>query len=54
VLKRNKRRHSVPVGSPRPALTGANQQWAFDFGHDVIAASRNISGLSVVIAFTRE
>jgi putative transposase len=53
-LKRKKRRRRVRVGSPRPALTGANQEWALDFAHDVIAAGRNIRVLSVVDAFTRE
>ena len=53
-LKRKKRRHCVRVGSPRPALTGANEEWALDFAHDVIAAGRNIRVLSVVDAFTRE
>jgi putative transposase len=53
-LKRKKRRHCVRVGSPRPALSGANQEWALDFAHDVIAAGRNIRVLSVVDAFTRE
>ena len=53
-LTRKKRRHCVRVGSPRPALTGANQEWALDFAHDVIAAGRNIRVLSVVDAFTRE
>ena len=41
-LKRKKRRHCVRVGSPRTALTGANQEWALDFAHDVIEAGRNI------------
>lgn len=53
-LKRKKRRHCVRVGSPRPVLTGANQEWALDFAHDVLAAGRNIRVLSVVDAFTRE
>jgi putative transposase len=52
-LKRKKRRHCIRVGSPRPALTGANQEWALDFAHDVVAAGRNIRVLSVVDAFTR-
>lgn len=42
------------LGSPRPALMGANQEWALDFAHDAIAAGRNIRALSVVDAFTRE
>lgn len=41
-LKQKTRPHCVHVGSPRPALTGANQEWALDFAHDVIAAGRNI------------
>jgi putative transposase len=53
-LKRKKRRHCVRVGLPRPTLTGANQEWALDFAHDVLAAGRNIRVLSVVDAFTRE
>ena len=53
-LKRKKRRHCVRVGSPRPVLSNANQEWALDFLHDVLAAGRNIRVLSVVDAFTRE
>jgi putative transposase len=53
-LKRNKRRHCVRIGSPRPVLSNANQEWALDFAHDVLAAGRNIRVLSVVDAFTRE
>ena len=41
-------------GSPRPALSAGDQEWALDFAHDVIAAGRNIRVLSVVDAFTRE
>jgi transposase InsO family protein len=47
-LKRKKRRHCVRVGSPRPVLSSANQEWALDFAHDVLAAGRNIRVLSVV------
>ena len=53
-LKRKRRRHCVRVGSPRPAPTGANQEWALGFAHDVIAHGRNIRVLSVVCAFTWE
>src|SRR6202167_3917255 len=53
-LKRKRRRHCVRVGTPRPQLTGANQEWALDFAHDVLAAGRTIRVLSVVDAFTRE
>jgi putative transposase len=53
-LKRKKRRYCVRVGSPRPALSGANQEWALDFAHDAIATDRKIRVLSVVDVYTRE
>jgi putative transposase len=53
-LKRKKRKHCVRSGAPRVALTAANQEWALDFVHDVIAAGRTIRVLSVVDAYTRE
>jgi len=46
-LKRKKRRHCVRIGSLRQPLTDANQEWALDFAHDVIAAGRTIRVLSV-------
>lgn len=53
-LKRKKRKHCVRSGSPRLLLTAANEEWALDFAHDVIAAGRTIRVLSVVDAYTRE
>jgi putative transposase len=53
-LKRKKRKHCVPCGSPCVQLTAANRDWALDFAHDVVAAGRTIRVLSVVDAFTRE
>jgi transposase InsO family protein len=53
-LKRKKRRHCVRAGLPQQLTTAANQEWALDFIHDVIAAGRTIRVLSVVDAFTRE
>jgi transposase InsO family protein len=53
-LKRKKRKHCVRSGSLRVPLTAANQEWALDFAHDVVAAGRTIRVLSVVDAFTRE
>ena len=53
-LKRKKRRHCVRVGSPRPVLSCANQEWALDFAHDVLAAGRMIRVPSVVDVYTRE
>lgn len=53
-LKRKKRKHCARSGSPRAVLTAANQEWALDFAHDVVAAGRTIRVLSVVDAYTRE
>ena len=53
-LKRKKRKHCVRSGSPVRQTTAANQEWAIDFAHDVIAAGRAIRVLSVVDVYTRE
>jgi putative transposase len=53
-LKRKRRKHCARSGPPRVTLTAANQEWALDFAHDVIAAGRVIRVLSVVDVFTRE
>ena len=53
-LKRKKRKHCVRSGLPQVQLTAANQEWALDFAHDVLAAGRSIRVLSIVDAFTRE
>ena len=53
-LKRKKRKHCVRSGMPQVQLTAANQEWALDFAHDVLAAGRSIRVLSIVDAFTRE
>jgi len=44
----------VRARAPLRLLTEANQEWALDFAHDVIAAGRTIRVLSVVDAYTRE
>jgi putative transposase len=53
-LRRKKRKHCTRVGTPLRQHTAANQEWALDFAHDVLAAGRTIRVLSVVDAFTRE
>ncbi len=53
-LKRKKRKHCVRTGAAHVRLTAANQEWALDFAHDVLAAGRSIRLLSIVDAFTRE
>jgi len=53
-VKRKTRKRLVRLGSPRPALTAANQEWALDFAHDGMASGRAMRVLSVVDACTRE
>jgi putative transposase len=53
-LRRKKRKHCVRAGAPLRQYSAANQEWALDFVHDVLAAGRTIRVLSVVDAFTRE
>ena len=53
-LRRKKRKHCVRVSALLRQYTAANQEWALDFVHDVIAAGRTIRVLSVVDAYTRE
>jgi putative transposase len=53
-VRRKARKRLVREGSPRPALTAANQEWAVDFAHDAIAGGRAIRVLSVVDECTRE
>jgi putative transposase len=53
-VRRKARKRLVRVGSPRPALTGANQEWALDFVHDAVASGRAIRVLTVEDEYTRE
>ncbi len=53
-VRRKARKRLVREGSPRPALTAANQEWAVDFAHDAMASGRAIRVLSVVDECTRE
>lgn len=53
-LKQKKRKHRVRIGIPLQQTTAANQEWALDFVHDVIATGRAIRVLSVVDTHTRE
>jgi putative transposase len=47
-LRWKKRKHCMRSGLPHSQPTAANQEWALDFAHDVIAAGRVIRVLSVV------
>jgi len=53
-VKRKMRKRLLRLGSPRPVLTAANQEWALDFAHDGMASGRALRVLSVVDACTRE
>jgi putative transposase len=51
-VRRKARKRLVREGSPRPALTGANQEWALDFVHDAVASGRAIRVLTVEDEYT--
>src|SRR5487761_1747110 len=53
-LKRKKRKHCVRASQPLGVYTAANQEWALDFVHDVVASGRTIRVLNVIDAYTRE
>ena len=53
-LRRKPRKHCVRVRAPLGVYTAANQEWALDFVHDVVASGRSIRVLNVVDAYTRE
>ena len=53
-VKRKMRKRLLRLGSPRPVLMAANQEWALDFAHDGMASGRAMRVLSVVDACTRE
>lgn len=52
--KRPKKRKSVAPREVRPVVWTANERWAMDFIHDVLASGKTIRILAVVDAFTRE
>jgi len=54
MIRRKARKRLRRAGSPRPALTAANQEWALDFVHDAAASGRKFRALSVVDPCTRE
>ena len=53
-IRRKKRKHCRRAGTPLKICTAANQEWALDFVHDVVACGRTIRVLSVEDAYTRE
>jgi len=53
-VRRKARKRLVREGSPRPALTAANQEWGMDFVHDVTASGRAIRALVIVDEYSKE
>jgi hypothetical protein len=51
VLAQEEAKRLCAAGAPLRQQTAANQEWALDFAHDVLAAGRTIRVLSVVDAF---
>src|SRR5256886_14476473 len=51
-VRRKARKRLVREGSPRPALTGADQEWAGDFAHDGLANRRGIRVLTAGDEYT--
>ena len=54
MIRRKARKRLRRVGSPRPAVTAANQEWALDFVHDAAESGRKFRTLSVLDVYTRE
>jgi len=52
--KRPRRRKSAAVRPPREITTAANQRWAMDFMHDVLASGQKIRVFTLVDVHTRE
>jgi putative transposase len=53
-MKRKARKRLLRAGSPRPPVTGPNQEWALDFVHDAAESGRSFRVLSVIDVYTRE
>jgi len=53
-VRRRKRKRLLRAGFVRPAVTGANQEWALDFVHDAAESGRKFRVLSVLDVYTRE
>jgi putative transposase len=52
--RRARRRRSALARSPRAAPTRANERWAMDFMHDMLADGRTLRVFTLVDVFTRE
>jgi putative transposase len=54
LIRRRRRKRLLRTGFVRPAVTGANQEWALDFVHDAAEGGRKFRVLSVIDVYTRE
>ena len=54
MIRRKRRKRLLRAGFVRPAVTGANQEWALDFVHDAAESGRKFRVLSVIDVYTRE
>ena len=54
MIRRRRRKRLLRAGISRPAVTGANQEWALDFVHDAAERGRKFRVLSVIDVYTRE
>ncbi len=54
LIRRRRRKRLLRAGFVRPAVTGANQEWAMDFVHDAAESGRKFRVLSVIDVYTRE
>jgi putative transposase len=54
LIRRRRRKRLLRTGFVRPAVTGANQEWALDFVHDAAESGRKFRVLSVLDVYTRE
>jgi putative transposase len=53
-IRRTRRKRLRRAGLARPAVSGANQEWALDFVHDAAESGRRFRVLSVLDVYTRE
>ena len=53
-IRRKRRERLLRAGFVRPAVRGANQEWALDFVHDAAESGRKFRVLSVIDVYTRE
>ena len=54
MIRRKRRKRLLRAGFVRPAVNGANQEWALDFVHDAAESGRKFRVLSVLDVHTRE